>query len=98
MIIKSIKFKHVKGFKINQNQKDGFFYFDFNANSNILIGKNGVGKSTVLEIIKFITYGYIDKLTQEFEEKLIFPPHIILFYLLFSLVFIAFHFLIFFSI
>lgn len=62
--------KHFKVTNLNQN-KTSNFDLNFNEDINILTGKNGTGKTTILKLIWYLISGNIDRIMAEeaiFEE------------------------------
>lgn len=58
----------IKHFKVIGLYKKMDFEFFFNEDINILTGKNGAGKTTVLRLIWYIISGNIDKIIIDFDE------------------------------
>jgi len=67
---KKMIIKHFKVTNLNQNQASNFD-LSFNEDINILTGKNGTGKTTILKLIWYLISGNIDRIMTEeaiFEE------------------------------
>ncbi|MCX6231305.1 MAG: AAA family ATPase [Bacteroidetes bacterium] len=75
MKIQSLKFKNVKGFNEDSNHSDGYNEINFSDSVNILIGTNSSGKTTILEILSYLSFGYHEEFTQNCFNLQQYPPY-----------------------
>lgn len=75
MKLQRLRFKCLKGFGECVTAPDRLFDVSFDASRTIFVGRNGGGKSSILEALSFLSYGYDQPFTRACHQQLRFPPY-----------------------